>query len=219
MGRLDWIFGISFYFKVLVLTFKIYHYGPQWPWVDNALPVPGKFEAILTGKGEYGPYNIYEMFSGRGSAVSKGSKPFFISETGSTYHLSAVNSTLPAQPGPGRIAIKQTWWREFLNATFLATYPKVKAIGTFEFIKFEELTWRDFTCMGSIDPNMSDPVLDALKKDLSTPEVQSMIEWGQIVTRTNAVVTPTPAAKKNGAVTIGAKTALLGALFALILCQ
>ena len=35
-----------------------------------------------------------------------------------------------------------------INADFLRKYTKIKAISFFEFIKFEEKSWRDFTTLG-----------------------------------------------------------------------
>ena len=173
--------------------FSIYHYGPIYPWEQNTVPEPNKVEAILTGQGQYGPFNLYRMFSGDGQGavpgpMTKGNKPFFISETGSTYHLAVTNRTTPPEPGPGRAAIKQAWWRQLFDPNFIAKYPKIKAIGTFEFIKFEETSWRDFTIMGDNGSGMNSPlgndggaqagpVLAALKQDLDMDVIKREIVW------------------------------------------
>jgi hypothetical protein len=55
-----------------------------------------------------------------------------------------------------RVAQKQTWWRQYLNETFLAQFPQVKGVCTFEFFKFEESSFRDFTNFGA-GPNEKGP--------------------------------------------------------------
>ncbi|KAJ3037647.1 hypothetical protein HDV00_001452 [Rhizophlyctis rosea] len=161
--------------------FSAYHYGSAWPWEQNVLPVPGQIEGMIMGLNQWGTYSMYKMFCMDGSgggvkpAVSKGGKPFMITETGGTYHMYITGQTGPAPDGVGRVAIKQAWWRQFLNKTFLNAYPKVKAISTFEFQKYEETTLRDFTSLGptngTYDPftqkyDQDLPVLQAFKADV-----------------------------------------------------
>jgi hypothetical protein len=138
-------------------------------------------------------FHFYEMFSGSGiggapQPVSKGGKPFIVTETGSTFHLAKLDNNYwySLDKGPGRVAIKQAWWRQYLNSTFLDTYPKLKGVCTFEFTKFEETTWRDFASMGDTGTGinspfgndagaMDGPVLNALKQDLAS--LESRIIW------------------------------------------
>jgi hypothetical protein len=47
------------------------------------------------------------------------------------------------------MVIKRAWWRQMINADFLRKYPKMKGVSFFEFIKFEERSWRDFTTLGA----------------------------------------------------------------------
>lgn len=130
---------------------------------------------------------------------SAGGKPFIVTETGSTYHLAKKGEThwYKLNPGPGRVQIKQAWWRQYLNSTFLNMYPMLKAVSTFEFTKFEESTWRDFTNMGDTgtginspfgnDAGPSDgPVLEALKSDLV--ELRSRINWATYDAAVGSVV-------------------------------
>jgi beta-mannanase len=106
----DWI-GVS-----------IYHYGPSYPWQDNAVAEAGKFEGILNAN------NFYQTY-----AVSKG-KPVMIAETGAAFHVNT-----PSGDGAGELAVKQSWWTQYItNATFIAAYPKVKLMCLFEFRKVEE---------------------------------------------------------------------------------
>ncbi|KAJ3030254.1 UNVERIFIED_CONTAM: hypothetical protein HDU68_009651 [Siphonaria sp. JEL0065] len=143
---------------------SIYHYGVEWPWVDNNIPETDKFEKYLNAfpaKGDYFGYApFYTYFSSpegvknaAGAVVSAGNKPLFISETAATYHFAYVDPAKSGTPGvnppASRLDIKQAWWRSFLNKGFLSKYPNIHAISTFEFVKDEELTWRDFTMFGA----------------------------------------------------------------------
>lgn len=132
--------------------FSAYYYGAVYPWEANVVSPPGVIEAMMTGVRGMGNYNFYEMFCGAGGAVSKGGKPFMITETGVAVHLyvaprnSSLQPVLPERTDPlSRVAMKQVWWSSFLNQTFLNLYPQFKGVSTFEFIKQEETTWRDFS--------------------------------------------------------------------------
>ncbi|KAJ3075338.1 hypothetical protein HDU98_008421 [Podochytrium sp. JEL0797] len=170
---------------------SVYHYGATYPWVDNVVPDANKFERYLNnsdpalgnpaGGIPYGYYPFYSYFSSpagiknniTGAVVSAGNKPLIISETAATYHFAwkdAASKALFNEPVPGfndavkatRLDIKQAWWRSFLNPTFLANYPMMQAVCSFEFIKVEdqdtEYTWRDFSMFGApFNPDTVDP--------------------------------------------------------------
>ncbi|KAJ3263240.1 hypothetical protein HK104_006672 [Borealophlyctis nickersoniae] len=85
----------------------------------NALPPVGNdpngtsFESMVTGATTQ--WNFYETFS-------KGkTKPMVISETGIAYYVNQP-------PGPGELAMKQTWWKSLYNITLLKTYPLIRAV-------------------------------------------------------------------------------------------
>ncbi|KAI9097199.1 glycoside hydrolase superfamily [Phlyctochytrium arcticum] len=161
---------------------SMYHYGAQYPWVDNVLPKPGVVDAMLEAGGNMSAYNFYTMFSGNGTGprvttpVSKGGKPFIIAENAATFHLGflkkdqAETLALPLNAGPGMLAIKQAWWRQIFDKQFLATHPKIKAICNFEFKKQEEETLREFRSMGDYEtPNPDtdeNKVFKAFRDDL-----------------------------------------------------
>ncbi|KAJ3066783.1 hypothetical protein HDU98_009935 [Podochytrium sp. JEL0797] len=153
---------------------SIYHYGIEYPWVDNAIPAPNELNGSPTNGAQRGYYPFYTYFSSptgcinniTKKATSSGNKPFIASETAAVYHFAWVNQSVQYPPDgnrpvPGygqattRLEIKQAWWKSFLNPTFLAKYPRFKAACTFEFVKSEELTWRDFTVFGPL-PNPPD---------------------------------------------------------------
>jgi hypothetical protein len=101
---------------------SVYSYGTRYPWSDNILAPPGKVFDIIHEQ------NFYDVFS-----IGKG-KPFMITETASTFHTNT-----PLGPGVGDLAVKASWWRQFItNATFLETHPMLKGICLFEFMKYEE---------------------------------------------------------------------------------
>ncbi|KAJ3246420.1 hypothetical protein HDU78_007138 [Chytriomyces hyalinus] len=149
---------------------SIYHYGKEWKWVDNVVPEADKFEHYLQGNptngNSSGYYPFYSFFSGpsgcvsniTNEVVSRGNKPLLISETAATFHFAYLNVSSTANPNncsvpycqstATRLDIKRAWWRSFLNQNFVDKFPMMKAISTFEFIKEEELTWRDFTMFG-----------------------------------------------------------------------
>ncbi|KAJ3112965.1 hypothetical protein HK100_002143 [Physocladia obscura] len=155
---------------------SIYHYGTQYDstvgsWDDNSIPVAGKFEKYLNGDTTdpttygYAPFYTYFASStgsknSNGTVVSAGSKPLIISETAATYHFAWIDPTgKPAIQGSAtRLEIKQAWYEQFLTADFISNYPQMKAVSTFEFIKSEEATWRDFTVFGMApDPDPTSP--------------------------------------------------------------
>jgi hypothetical protein len=131
--------------------------GLEYPWINNVAPESNKFEGYLQGnvKPEWGYYPFYTYFSSpTGCSVSKGNKPFFIPETGSTYHFDWANKTKHAGEvlpnlDVSRVTVKQAWWRQFMSSEFLAKYPRIKAVCFFEFVKTEEETWRDFSNFGA----------------------------------------------------------------------
>jgi hypothetical protein len=180
---------------------SLYHYGPQFPWVDNSVPEAGKAESFMIGTagGQVGSYNFYRMFSGDGvggspQSASAGGKPFMITETTAAVHTLVTTTdgspaTVPPNQSPqDRVAIKQAWWRQLINSTFLQTYPRIKALNFFEFYKFEETSFRDFTVLGGdgdlgspVNPDdgtpQNGPTLAAFQEDMRG-ELGNLILWG-----------------------------------------
>jgi hypothetical protein len=121
---------------------SVYHYGSQWPWLDNVLPVPGQFVEFMNSSGFYQTY-----------AVER-NKPMMIAESGATFHVDRP-------VGVGELALKRAWWGQYItNSTFLRAFPRIKMISLFEFLKVEELTLRDF--------RMTNLTLDSFKEDMET---------------------------------------------------
>jgi hypothetical protein len=125
-------------------------WGASWPYYDFY----GIFS--LDGKGSMGLIKPTNQ-------VTKGGKPFFLAETAATYHYDwylptwtkakDYNASLPAPNvtwTTTRLEMKQAWWNQIFN--FARNNPKFKAVCSFEFIKSEEDTWRDFTMFGAPGP-------------------------------------------------------------------
>ena len=144
---------------------SIYHYGSIYRWEQNVKPDPKHLIKQITGDDKYGGENFYQMY-----CVEKG-KPFFLSETGATFHLSFWNETTkdlsltrgPTETEPkdaifelknidGIMEIKTSWIDQMFDKEMLKNYPKIKAISLFEFVKGEETTMRDFSVLGAGTP-------------------------------------------------------------------
>ncbi len=159
----------------------------------------------MTGAGgDLGRFNFYELFCSNPAR----DKPFIITETSSTIHLakgpgptSPLNVAIPGGDELSRAEIKRNWWRQIFNEEFLSRFPKIKAVSTFEFIKYEETTWRDFTNMGKateITSNLGNDggaldgkTLEYFQEDFKGPLSQFVI-WGKGVE-----LTGTPVAKNS----------------------
>jgi hypothetical protein len=190
-------------FSVKLFLTQIYHYGADWfvhdSWITNDVPARGKAENIIRGypdpimgsrPGFGSAFDFYKMFS-----EDRG-KPFFITETGATVHLAISEGNGKfAKPNntdaESRVRIKQGWWRQLLNTTFLQTHPKVKGISFFEFIKYEEESWRDFTTFGK-GTELNSPLgndggaldgetLEAFRNDVIDQPIGKQIIWGKMV--------------------------------------
>ncbi|KAJ3163612.1 hypothetical protein HDU86_000195 [Geranomyces michiganensis] len=146
-----------------------YWFGAQYPYIENALPTAGYMNSIIHGvaAGGNGP-DFYSTYA------QTGGKPFFITESGAAFHEFQVGSPTSTTPtaavarGPGPLAIKRAWWRQYLtNTTFLATHPQLKAVCLFEWTKPEEQTMRNFHVTNDTD------ILAAFKADFEDPTVIS----------------------------------------------
>jgi hypothetical protein len=148
-----------------------------------------------------------------------------ITETAATIHMAVLQTnrnwaSVAGSDPQSRVAIKRAWYLQMLNSTFLSTYPKIKGISFFEFIKFEEATWRDFTVLGG-DVDVTSPlgndgtakdglVLQAFQKDIAN-NLSGLIIWSNTTMRIKSVsdISNTTAPSRN--------SALLDSSFAIIL--
>ncbi|KAJ3107904.1 hypothetical protein HDU97_002836 [Phlyctochytrium planicorne] len=203
---------------------SIYHYGTSYPWVQNQIPESNKFEGLMQGfadvNPEWGNTPFYTQFSSPTglTGVTKGNKPFMLAEGGATYHFgwsdlgkSNGRTGTPDLTAVSRVDLKRAWWNQFLSKSFLQKYPNFKAACTFEFIKAEEETLRDFTNFGMPPPNATaenkdaDLVAAAFVADAKTMD---FIKWATTMTAipTSTITpdttgAPTPSASNSASVT------------------
>ncbi|KAJ2986442.1 hypothetical protein HDV02_006712, partial [Globomyces sp. JEL0801] len=138
-----------------------YWFGPNFPFDKNLLPNSTVFSDLLTGVNDDAKINFYDLYS------TKRNKPFFIPESGAAFHQYFLrNPTASLDPGPGELAIKQAFWRQYItNPDIIKEFPNLKAICMFEYTKEEELTMRDFEIT-----KPGTPILESFKKDLQKVE-------------------------------------------------
>ncbi|KAI9023991.1 glycoside hydrolase superfamily [Hyaloraphidium curvatum] len=136
----DWV-GLSFY-----------HYGVEYPWKENLLPEsPTKFRDGLDGRMGTNPHRFYTMFAERYNL------PMAVMETGCAYYVDS-------DPGPGRFAMAQAWWRQVYARELFRELPLLRLIEYFEHIHPDEGTTRDYRL--TIDPAMAQALLDDLPLDM-----------------------------------------------------
>lgn len=113
----------------------IYHWGVNYPWLENEMPPPNSFAGTLRGAGHLPPI---PDFYARYCADGVHNKPLAVPETSAFYN--------PQQPaGPGEFLIKQAWWRQVFNvsgehtnaANIAVELPKLKCINWFDHYKPE----------------------------------------------------------------------------------
>jgi hypothetical protein len=120
---------------------SIYHYGLKYPWIDNVIAQPNNFISQIND------HSFYDTYTNN--------KPFMVSEGAASFHKDSPNG-----PGVGELAMKQSFWRQWLtNSTLFDNYSQLKMVNIFEFTKHEELTLRDFTI------SVNDTIRDAFLTD------------------------------------------------------
>ncbi|KAJ3004899.1 hypothetical protein HKX48_000992 [Thoreauomyces humboldtii] len=178
-SMVDWV-GLSTYW-----------FGPSYPYVTNAVATGGYMNSLIHGAAGGGlGVDFYATYSAATST------PFIITESAAAFHEYLIaNATAPAElspipVGPGELAVKQSWWQEYLtNTTFLDAHPLIKAATLFEFEKPEETTMRDFRIANKTN------ILAAFKTDFEASTVLSRYFFAtaaNIVTDGSSSGTTTP---------------------------
>ncbi|KAJ3279594.1 hypothetical protein HK104_001309 [Borealophlyctis nickersoniae] len=142
---------------------SIYYYGVTFPWENNVSPPDTAFIEQLTGTVPGGGSNVnfYDRY-----CTGTHNKPFMVTETAAAFHEYLIAGNKPIPPGPGNLAIKQAYWRQYItNKDLFAKYPKYKAVCLFEFQKDEETTFRDFQVTNDT------AILAAFKADIGQSDV------------------------------------------------
>ena len=111
----------------------VYHWGVNYPWFENELPLPNSFANSLTGTHQGVTPNFYARYCADG--VHK--KPMAVPETAAFYNTQ--------QSGPEEFALKQAWWEQVFNVSgdtssgldVALHFPKLKCINWFDHYKQE----------------------------------------------------------------------------------
>lgn len=108
---------------VLMNTPPLDWFGDTWPEIVNKVTPPGYFETVIFGNSTlsnlYGQpqFDFYNMFAVRYN------RPMAVPESGAVFY-----SGVPAGPGPGELALKQSWWRQSFNAETFKKMPRLKMV-------------------------------------------------------------------------------------------
>jgi hypothetical protein len=126
----------------------LYHWGVQWPWLENELPETNSFADLLTGnyRGGNGDQTAVPDFYARYCADGVRNKPLAIPETAAFFN--------PHQGGAGELAIKEAWCRQVFNISgdspealdVASHFPKLKCVCWFDHYKLEpeQQQWIDW---------------------------------------------------------------------------
>ena len=115
----------------------IYHWGVNYPWLENEMPVPGEFANVMNATGVGTPANYSRWFYSRFCSDGTHNKPLMIAETSAFYNTE--------QPGGNEASMKQAWFRQLYNISgggidgpdVATTFPKMKCVNWFDHYKRE----------------------------------------------------------------------------------
>ncbi len=115
----------------------IYHWGLNYPWLENEPPIPGEFASVMNATGPGSPTNYSRWFYPRFCSDGTHNKPLMIAETSAFYNTE--------QPGANELDMKQAWFRQLYNISgagadgpdVAATLPKMKCVNWFDHYKRE----------------------------------------------------------------------------------
>jgi len=126
----------------------LYHWGVQWPWLENELPEANSFADLLTGNylGGNGDQTAVPDFYARYCADGVRNRPLAIPETAAFFN--------PHQGGATELAVKQAWCRQLFNISgdtsealdVALHFPKLKCVSWFDHYKLEpeQKQWIDW---------------------------------------------------------------------------
>ena len=115
----------------------IYHWGVNYPWLENELPTPSAFAGVMNATGPGSPANYSRWFYPRFCSDGVHNKPLMIAETSAFYNTE--------QPGANELAMKKAWFRQLYNISgasadgpdVAVTFPKMKCVNWFDHYKRE----------------------------------------------------------------------------------
>lgn len=103
----------------------LYHWGIDFPWLENEVPPTNSFVKSLTGTYQGSIPNFYEQYC----LDPARRKPMAITETAAFYNTQ--------MPGPSEMRIKQGWWTQLFAAA--TEFPMLKCINWFDEYKRESV--------------------------------------------------------------------------------
>lgn len=135
---------------------SLYHWGLEYPWGENELPVPGTFGELIRGA-EIGAHagiastpDFYAVYA------EDHDKPLAIIETAILFDPSATGT------GPSEAQLKTAWFGEVFDPATRSIFPRLGMLNWFEWRKHEPeigrvIDWR----LGS-DPELARSLLDGV---------------------------------------------------------
>ena len=115
----------------------IYHWGVNYPWLENEPPTGSEFASVMNATGPGAPANYSRWFYPRYCSDGVHNKPLVVAETSAFYNTQ--------QPGANELAMKQAWFRQLYNISgasadgpdVATSFPKLKCINWFDHYKRE----------------------------------------------------------------------------------
>ncbi|KAF8545432.1 glycoside hydrolase superfamily [Trichophaea hybrida] len=163
----DWI-GISVYSKVRIYS-SFYFFGlfePNDLKRDNGKPDKNanklsdrlSLKTFINNPNAKSNFNLYVKFA------QEKKKPFMIAETAAAYYPDFDS-------GDGEVAIKEDWWEQFWSDDTMKTFPLLKAVVWFEYLKTANTgEVRDYTII------KNSQVRDAFSSDIRKTDAVAFLD-------------------------------------------
>lgn len=103
----------------------LYHWGNDFPWLENEIPPENSFAKALVGAYQGSIPNFYARYC----LDPARKKPMAITETAAFYNTE--------MPGPSEFRIKQAWWTQIFDTA--PQFPMLKCINWFDEYKRESV--------------------------------------------------------------------------------
>ena len=142
----------------------IYHWGVNYPWMENEPPTGSEFANVMNATGPGVPANYSRWFYPRYCSDGVHNKPLVVAETSAFYNTQ--------QPGASELAMKQAWFRQVYNISGASadgpdvaiTFPKLKCINWFDHYKREGEAQNQFVdWRASANPLVRNAFLSAIR--------------------------------------------------------
>jgi hypothetical protein len=133
---------------------SLYHWGREYPWGENELPLPGTFAALLSGG------------VGDGPAAGTAARDFYATyAVGRDKPLAIVETAIlfdPAAPdGPTEPELKSAWFNEVFGEATRDGFPRIGLLSWFEWRKEEPEVGRVIDWRLASDAALAKDLLDS----------------------------------------------------------